>query len=214
MSKTYSEGDEMIRLLGFLIGSAVSIGMLLLILGIPDIQFSKSVIDDVDLDSVSKTVEAAKTDIEAVANEVLEEIVDIVDDLAVEEPSTEHAALSGFEAPAPTPEQPTITESANRDDPAPPGHVAQSAGDSTELNASNELGEQDLRWHSFWNPFRSEIAANGFVTQLEKVTGLDYRVVKIKTGVYEVTFAYVNDSERRTKLSQISSATGLDLPDS
>jgi len=39
-------------------------------------------------------------------------------------------------------------------------------------------------------------------------------VVKIKAGVYEVTFAYQNDSERRTKLSQISSATGLDLPDS
>jgi hypothetical protein len=71
-----------------------------------------------------------------------------------------------------------------------------------------------LQWYSFWNPFRSEIAARGFVTQLEKVTGLDYRVVKVKTGVYEVAFAYDNDVERRTKLSQISAATGLDLPDS
>ena len=71
-----------------------------------------------------------------------------------------------------------------------------------------------LQWYAFWSPFRSEIAANGFVDQLQRVTGLDYRVVKVKPGVYEVAFAYDNDVERRTKLSQISAATGLDLPDS
>ncbi len=74
--------------------------------------------------------------------------------------------------------------------------------------------ENDLRWHAFWNPFRSRIAAEGFVGQLEKVTGLDYRIVKIKTGVYEVTFAYESDAERRNEMSLIASATGLDLPES
>lgn len=73
---------------------------------------------------------------------------------------------------------------------------------------------EELQWYSFWNPFRSEIAARGFVSRLEKVTGLDYRIVKVKTGVYEVAFAYGNDTERRSKLSQISAATGLDLPES
>ena len=72
----------------------------------------------------------------------------------------------------------------------------------------------EMQWYSFWNPFRSEIAASGFVSRLEKVTGLDYRVVKVKTGVYEVAFAYGDDDERRGKLSLISAATGLDLPDS
>ncbi len=72
----------------------------------------------------------------------------------------------------------------------------------------------ELQWYSFWNPFRSEIAANGFVSQLERVTGIDYRVVKIKPGVYEVAFAYDDDAERHAKLAQISAATGLDLPDS
>ena len=72
----------------------------------------------------------------------------------------------------------------------------------------------DLQWYSFWNPFRSKLAAGGFVEQLERVTGLDYRVVKTKTGVYEVAFAYDSDAERRNKLSRISAATGLDLPDS
>jgi hypothetical protein len=72
----------------------------------------------------------------------------------------------------------------------------------------------ETRWHSFWSPFSSQIAANGFVSRLEAVTGYDYRVVKIETGVYEVTFAYADETERRDKLSVIASATGLELPDS
>ena len=71
-----------------------------------------------------------------------------------------------------------------------------------------------VKWHPFWSPFGSRIAANGFVSQLESVTGFDYRVVKVKTGVYEVAFAYGDDTERRAKLSQIAAATGLDMPDS
>ncbi len=187
----------MIRLLGFLVGSAVSIGILLLILGVPDIQLSKSVIEDIDLDSVPHIVDAVRTDIEVVANEVIDEVSEIVDQLETEEPPAEQAAkIETDEAESP-PVLPTYEE---------PGADIDSAPDA--------LVENDLKWHSFWNPFRSEIAATGFVTQLEKVTGLDYRVVKIKAGVYEVTFAYENDSERRTKLTQITSATGLDLPDS
>ena len=71
-----------------------------------------------------------------------------------------------------------------------------------------------LRWHAFWSPFRSEVAANGFVDQLQHVTGLDYRVVKVKPGVYEVAFAYEDDREITANLSQISAATGLELPES
>ena len=77
-----------------------------------------------------------------------------------------------------------------------------------------ELPEIEMRWYSFWNPFRSEIAAQGFVSQLEEVTGLDYRIVKVKAGVYEVAFTYIDDTERTNKLEQISAATGLDLTES
>ena len=70
-----------------------------------------------------------------------------------------------------------------------------------------------LQWYAFWSPFRSEIAANGFVEQLQRVTGLDYRVVKIKPGVYEVAFAYADDADIPLNLSQISAATGLDMPE-
>ena len=74
--------------------------------------------------------------------------------------------------------------------------------------------EESLHWYAFWSPFRSEVAANGFVDQLQRVTGLDYRVVKVKPGVYEVAFAYEDDQEITARLSQISAATGLQLPES
>ena len=69
------------------------------------------------------------------------------------------------------------------------------------------------QWYAFWSPFRSEIAASGFITQLQRVTGLDYRVVKIKPGIYEVAFAYADDTDIPVNLSQISVATGLDMPE-
>ena len=83
------------------------------------------------------------------------------------------------------------------------------------LEPADEIGPiqepVDQHWYAFWSPFRSEIAANGFVSQLQRNTGLDYRVVKLKPGVYEVAFAYSDDSDIQDKLTQISSATGLDL---
>ena len=69
------------------------------------------------------------------------------------------------------------------------------------------------QWYAFWSPFRSEVAATGFVDQLQRVTGLDYRVVKMKPGVYEVAFSYVDDQDITVNLSQISAATGLQLPE-
>ncbi len=196
----------MIRLIGFLVGSAVSIGMLLLILGIPDITLSREVveqidfedvIEQIDLDSVPDTLDTVRIDIEAIGNNMADEISEIVEQLETVEAPAEQTVKFETEAPAP-----------------PVTAQLQDEAVAEVTLAPEPLIENDMRWHSFWNPFRSEIAANGFVTQLEKVTGLDYRVVKIKAGVYEVTFAYQNDTERRTKLTQISSATGLDLPDS
>ena len=67
-------------------------------------------------------------------------------------------------------------------------------------------------WYAFWSPFRSEFAANGFVSQLQRTTGLDYRVVKQDIGVYEVAFAYSDDADIEHKLALIAEATGLELP--
>jgi hypothetical protein len=68
-------------------------------------------------------------------------------------------------------------------------------------------------WYAFWSPFRSELAANGFVSQLQRSTGMDYRVVQLKPGAYEVAFAYEVDADIASHLATISAATGLDMPD-
>ena len=84
---------------------------------------------------------------------------------------------------------------------------------ATPVEAEQAVAPLALQWHSFWSPFGSQIAANGFVSRLETLTGFDYRVVKVSTGVYDVAFAYTNDSERIDKLSMIASAAALDLPE-
>lgn len=109
-----------------------------------------------------------------------------------EEPQAETLAAPGDMSAEPEEDEPPA------DAPAPPP--------ATEPAAA-------LQWYAFWSPFRSEVAANGFVEQLQRVTGLDYRVVKVKSGVYEVAFAYEDDQDITANLSQISAATGLQLPE-
>ena len=156
----------MIRLLGFIIGSAASLGAILLILGVPDVNLSQPEIDVENTESAVQLVEKVVTGLDDIAAEAKDELtVNIADETA-------------------------------------------------DVITDDLPVEKDLKWHAFWNPFRSRIAAEGFVGQLEKVTGLDYRVIKIETGVYEVAFGYENEAEREDKMSFIASATGLDLPQS
>jgi hypothetical protein len=165
----------MIKLLGFLLGSAMSVAAIVLLLGVPDLKLPD------------------------------QEVADPV--------FVERGIMAAALVPDLPPDLPP--ESSPPESPLSAAPTAQPAPDSIAVpDPEIVLPVDDVHWYSFWNPFRSEIAANGFVRQLEEVTGLDYRVVKIKTGVYEVTFAYENDAERRDKLSHIASATGLELPDS
>jgi len=192
----------MFRLLGFLIGSATAILMILLILGVPNFHLPDSGIDQQRFDAV---VEKLKEKQQGIAI-VTEAIVNDVATVAEETPDEIEMATET--------ELPQLIAHAGE------GNLRQQVEDDLPVPKASPNAEDypvivdELQWYSFWNPFRSEIAANGFVTQLEKVTGLDYRVVRIKTGVYEVAFAYNNDTELRRKLSQISAATGLDLPGS
>jgi hypothetical protein len=123
--------------------------------------------------------------------------------------------------------EPEAAESGDRVTPAaaaetPSEPVRQPATGPIPEQMTDELPQQTsaadpvaaLQWYAFWSPFRSEVAANGFVDRLQRVTGLDYRVVKLKPGVYEVAFAYKDDREIMANLSQISAATGLELPES
>jgi len=149
----------MIKFLGFLTGSAVSIGAILLLLGVPEIPPKPD-----------------SPDIAQVPESTPEPIQSIV------------------------PEPPAVTTS--RPTPSDP-----------PVEAEQAVAPLALQWHSFWSPFSSQIAANGFVSRLESLTGFDYRVVKVRTGVYDVAFAYTDESERLDKLSMIASAASLELPE-
>ena len=196
----------MFRLLGFLIGSVTSVIAILLVTGIPEFHLEDPAIDQKRFDDAVEKLMVRKHEAERAAQDLTDDIVQIAG-----------ALQDGFSA----------QESESFDEAHQPESVAENVREKPFEDATQselELEDSplvfaerslvDIQWYSFWTPFHSQIAAGGFVARLEEVTGLDYRVVKIETGIYEVAFAYDSDDERRSKLSQISVATGLDLPES
>lgn len=154
----------MVKLAGFLTGSATAIILILLLLGLPE----------------WRTPEPAP--------------VEII--LAPPEPAP---APDPFPEPAPEPAPEPVASMPVEPEPGPVTPPEPAAAS---------------HWHRFWSPFGSRIAADGFVSRLESVTGFDYRVIKIENGVYEVAFAYSDETERDAMLAAIASSTGLNLPDS
>jgi hypothetical protein len=184
----------MFRLLGFLIGSLTSIVIILVIIGMPTLHFDDREANQKRYDSAIDKLREKQQEIESVTGRLNDEVTRVAE--TVGDRIDDMAAINATPDPDPEPPAPDPATS----DPSP---LPIDTGPPPEP-----------RWYSFWNPFRSKIAANGFVSRLESVTGIDYRVVKVKAGVYEVAFAYYDDDEKETKLSQISTATGLDLPES
>jgi hypothetical protein len=184
----------MFRLLGFLIGSAISIAVILLVTGLPEFHSQSSEIDQKRFDEAVEKLMARKVDAERMGQ--------LAHTVAVDTDAIEQQ--SDFEVPQ------------DHAGPGPDRVGLQQEEQATQVPAENDVpvSVQSPQWYSFWNPFRSQVAATGFVSRLEEVTGLDYRVVKVKSGVYEVAFPYSDDDERRMKLAVISDATGLELPDS
>jgi hypothetical protein len=68
-----------------------------------------------------------------------------------------------------------------------------------------------VHWHSFWQPFTSEVSARGFAARLEQLTGLDFQVRRAGVGEYEVAFAHLDDNQRQAHLDRIQTVTGLNL---
>lgn len=220
----------MIRILGFFIGSATSIIVILLLVGMPDFQFDDSVIDQKRFDEAVEKLMARNLSNEF-GNETDGETgtsgTTPFSDQNTQDIDTSHTE-PGDDYDAARPRTQTLDtqpQTAAVND--PDREMTFGFGDPPELNSADEkttrnaiialdefFDPTELQWYAFWSPFRSNIAANGFVTQLQRVTGMDYRIVKSKTGVYEVAFAYKDNNERQQKLALISSATGLDLPDS
>ena len=195
----------MFRLLGFLIGSALSIGALFLFLGLPKLTALSQPEVLQQLEPISQHATEVKEEVVELAEEVANEIRAAIEKLPpVMNEFAREDALDVQETEEPT-KVPGTALMANESKEA---EITSKFASTVTLE---EAVPGTMQWQSFWNPFRSEIAANGFVAQLERVTGLDYRVVRVKPGHYEVAFAYLNDAERRPKLSQIEAATGLEL---
>jgi hypothetical protein len=122
-------------------------------------------------------------------------------------------------AKAPEPEHvppPEILPTGNPPDAIQEASVAElpsQESTAVEIIIPADQAAPEIQWHPFWSPFSSQIAANGFVGRLESVTGFDYRVVKVRTGVYEVAFAYTEETERLEKMSAIATTAGLELPE-
>ncbi len=175
----------MMRLLGVLVGSALAVAALVVFIGVPEFTNENSVAGNTVITLPMRTGPAAAVEAEAAQ------------------------PVAGAAIPAATAavndDPAAIAEPESEIEPEPKPEIIEAAPEE----ALNDLQQ----WYAFWSPFRSEIAASGFVDQLQRVTGLDYRVVKIKPGVYEVAFAYVHDTEITDSLSQITAATGLQLPE-
>ena len=174
----------MMRLMGVLVGSALAVVALVVFVGIPEFTAATSVIEEPVITLPMRPEVVAESEQTTAPPAPVETINRAIDE-APEAPG-------GVTAEAI--EQPPVDEEPEPFEPEPLETMQQ--------------------WYAFWSPFRSEVAAAGFVDQLQRVTGLDYRVVKVKTGVYEVAFAYRSDDEITVNLSQISAATGLNLSES
>jgi hypothetical protein len=174
----------MLRLIGILTGSALAVAFLIVALGPPRLTPPADAVAAV-AEAVEPTAAIAPAEPEPLTEEPAAPVdAPVVE--APEDPLTDaetEALIEEIFAPQPV----------AADVPAAAAPVA------------------DENWYAFWSPFRSEIAANGFIAKLQETTGIDYRVVKVKTGVYEVAFAYVDDADMQDKLARISDATGLDM---
>jgi len=173
----------MLKLIGILTGSAIAVAFLIIALGIPE--FSSR---------------APEPDVLAAIP-------------VAPEPEPEFVPEP---APAPEPEPQPAPEPIPVPDPEPLVEVDPAPDTEALIEEIFNPTPQPVveeNWYAFWSPFRSEIAASGFVSKLQEKTGIDYRVVKVKTGVYEVAFAYVDDADIQDKLARISNATGLNMTD-
>lgn len=178
----------MLRLIGIITGAALAVAFMVIALGVPE--FGKK---DAAVDQRSMLEPSPQPEPLPVIEPETEIAVEAVPKTALE-PETELLEDAAHE-----PDYEALVEQIF----APDQEPESSPGPVTEEN-----------WYAFWSPFRSELAANGFVSKLQESTGIDYRVVKVKTGVYEVAFAYLDDEDIQDKLARISAATGLDMSDS
>ncbi len=191
----------MLRITGILCGSAITIAVLVLFLGVPEFTDEREVV---------ATLEPPTWDV-VPEDDVEYSPAGVTPDETTAATSPNDSTTDEFAAPAEDPEVPLPNDDAALVDAifAPVEERDVPVVEAAEPDLADAV---EQNWYAFWSPFRSEIAANGFVEQLQRSTGIDYRVVRQKPGVYEVAFAYSDDGDIQDKLAAISAATGLEMP--
>jgi hypothetical protein len=185
----------MIRLIGILTGSALAVTAIFVTFGLPELTGGSTQTPVVTPPTATPLVEAPLPDIEP----------DPIAEISVP-PKSQMTAATAPDAPADSDFAAADAVTIEPDDPV----------DSVDEPALTSVpapvtAVQPQNWYAFWSPFRSELAADGFIAELARTTGLDYRVVKLKPGVYEVAFSFSDPIDRQDKLERISAATGLDM---
>jgi len=183
----------MFRLIGFLLGSAASLLVLLAVVDGPDF---------------ARTQDIANAAFPQLAQRVAQTFPALGDKAGVEVPATPAPPAPRKTAPAVktvTPREVPPEEKTPVDAFAPPMDTGKAAG-APEMGAPGEP-----QWHPIWNPFRSQLSARGFAARLESLTGLEYRVTEVSPGSYQVAFAHGDEAERHTNLARIEETTGLRL---
>lgn len=201
----------MIRLSGILIGSMLAVAILILLIGVPRFPAKETAM------ATSSPPSAAVE--RQTAFEPTAKSTDMANNALEAEPAVALESASALQSepqnkPQGEPQTNAQNETRSAAAAAAPPEQQPAGAETGQVNPETLLMQPEQHWYAFWSPFRSEIAANGFVSQLQRVTGFDYRVVKQKAGVYEVALAYSNDAEIPQMLEQISAATGLDIPES
>ena len=182
----------MMRLLGFVTGAAGVIGATVMLLGPPAVQ-------EAAVAEAPQPMAATPASIEKLAGDY-----DVPGPVAEPVPIPAATVEAQPKAPIEPAPEPVV-------EPAPEAEVPASSEPANDTPAATlaETPLGDALWHPFWQPFRSQIAANGFASRLTAITDIDYRVLRLKPGAYQVAFAYADDLELSAKLAQIESATGL-----
>jgi len=183
----------MIRLIGILTGSALAVAAIVMTLGLPELKAT----NDVPAQAPPAVAPDTPAAVVAVPEFVPQPEATPNTDVSI-------AAASDAALPAATVAE-DMTEAVTETVTEPV------AGMAADPDIQTPAVSPSQNWFAFWSPFRSEIAADGFISELQRTTGLDYRVVKLKPGVYEVAFAYSDPLDRDTKLDRIAAATGLDM---
>lgn len=199
----------MMRLTGFLLGSALMLALFLLTLdaGLAPMLVKDVVRNETDIAEASEVSEVSEASAAPVSDAAdLPAVTPLATPIVPVEPAIDSAARPVDETVDPVAaDSPETTNSTLEIDP-------QSWNRS--MTAYETTDREDAIMESrylVWSPFRSAWAAEGFAQRLTEATGVPVEVITAGPGNYQVMFRYRDDGERLAMVERIETVTGLEL---